>query len=138
MLDFTNLVALAKAAMSSEKNAPVAYTYDGKNFSYDQVNSTLREELNELLGSPAKYRDNKNHKCNHAHCCNYLQEQAMAMLRTLHTRISIIWIYSCKSIVSVSYTLEPVITYHIQRATPSIYSIRNRTIKKVCYTQKSS
>ena len=60
MLDFVNLVALAKAAMSADKNAPVAYSYEGKNFSYDQVNSTLCEELNELLGSPAKYRDNKN------------------------------------------------------------------------------
>lgn len=60
MLDFVNLVALAKAALNSEKNAPIAYSYEGKNFSYDQVNSTLCEELNELVGSPSKYRDNKN------------------------------------------------------------------------------
>lgn len=60
MLDFVNLVALAKASISADKNAPVAYSYEGKNFSYDQVNDTLCAELNELLGSPSKYRENKN------------------------------------------------------------------------------
>lgn len=60
MLDFTNLVALANAAISADKSAPVAYSYEGKNFSYDQVADTLRAELNELVGSPSKYRDNKN------------------------------------------------------------------------------
>ena len=60
MLDFVNLVALAKAAISADKTAPVAYSYEGKNFSYDQVNDTLCEELNALVGSPALYRENKN------------------------------------------------------------------------------
>lgn len=60
MLDFVNLVALAKAAISADKTAPVAYSYEGKNFSYDQVNDTLCEELNSLVGSPALYRENKN------------------------------------------------------------------------------
>ena len=60
MLDFKNLVALAKAAISADKTAPVAYSYEGKNFSYDQVNDTLCAELNELVGSPAAYRENKN------------------------------------------------------------------------------
>ena len=60
MLDFVNLVALAKAAISADKTAPVAYSYEGKNFSYDQVNDTLCEELNALVGSPSLYRENKN------------------------------------------------------------------------------
>ena len=60
MLEFKDLVSLAKAAISADKAAPVAYSYEGKNFSYNQVSDTLREELNELVGSPAKYRDNKN------------------------------------------------------------------------------
>ena len=60
MLDFVNLVALAKAAISADKSAPVAYSYEDKNYSYDQVNDTLCEELNALVGSPALYRDNKN------------------------------------------------------------------------------
>jgi hypothetical protein len=60
MLEFKDLVSLAKAAIGADKSAPVAYSYEGKNFSYNQVNDTLREELNELVGSPAKYRDNKN------------------------------------------------------------------------------
>ena len=60
MLDFVNLVALAKATASAEKTAPIAYSYEGQNFSYAQVNETLRQELNELVGSPAKYRENQN------------------------------------------------------------------------------
>ena len=60
MLDFVNLVALAKASISADKTAPVAYSYEGKNFSYSQVNDTLCEELNALVGSPALYRENKN------------------------------------------------------------------------------
>ena len=60
MLDFVNLVALAKAAISADKNAPVAYSYEDTKYSYDQVNDTLCAELNELVGSPSKYRDNKN------------------------------------------------------------------------------
>jgi hypothetical protein len=60
MLDMINLVALAKAAISADKTAPVAYSYEGKNFTYEQVNETLREELNELVGTPSKYRENKN------------------------------------------------------------------------------
>lgn len=60
MLDFNNLVSLAKAALNAEKSAPVAYSYDNKNYSYDQVNDTLRDELNALVGSPALYRENKN------------------------------------------------------------------------------
>ena len=60
MLDTMNLVALAKAAAKAEKFAPVAYSYEGKNFSTAQVNDTLRAELAELVGSPSLYRENKN------------------------------------------------------------------------------
>ena len=60
MLDFMNLVALAKATASADKTAPIAYSYEGQNFSYAQVNETLRQELNDLVGSPAKYRENQN------------------------------------------------------------------------------
>ena len=60
MLDTMNLVALAKAAAKAEKFAPVAYSYEGKNYSTAQVNDTLREELAELVGSPSLYRENKN------------------------------------------------------------------------------
>jgi hypothetical protein len=60
MLDFANLIALAKATANANKTAAVAYSYEDKNYSYAQVNEALRNELNELVGSPAKYRENKN------------------------------------------------------------------------------
>ena len=60
MLDFTNLLALAKAAVKADKSAPVAYSYEGENYSYDQVQATLAKELRELGGSHAAYRENKN------------------------------------------------------------------------------
>lgn len=60
MLDEKNLIALAKATAKADRNAPVAYSYEDKKFSYDQVNETLRSELKELVGTPAKYRENKN------------------------------------------------------------------------------
>ena len=60
MLDMVNLIALAKATAKAEKSAPIAYSFEGNNYSYDQVNATLRNELNELVGSPALYRENKN------------------------------------------------------------------------------
>lgn len=60
MLDFTNLLALAKAAVKADKSAPVAYSYEGENYTYDQVQATLTKELNELGGSHAAYRENKN------------------------------------------------------------------------------
>ena len=60
MLDMKNLVALAKATTKADKSAPIAYSYEGQNFSYNEINETLRKELNELVGSPAKYRENQN------------------------------------------------------------------------------
>ena len=60
MLNKENLIALAKATAKADRNAPVAYSYDGKNYSYDQVNETLRQEMNELVGSPSLFRENKN------------------------------------------------------------------------------
>jgi hypothetical protein len=60
MLDYKNLLALAKAAIKADKSAPVAYSYDGKDYTYEQVQATLAKELNELGGSHASYRNNKN------------------------------------------------------------------------------
>lgn len=60
MLDFTNLLALAKAAVKADKSAPVAYSYEGQNYTYDQVQATLAKELNELGGTFSSYRENKN------------------------------------------------------------------------------
>lgn len=60
MLDYKNLLALAKAAVKADKNAPIAYSYEGENYNYEQVQATLAKELNELGGSLADYRVNKN------------------------------------------------------------------------------
>ena len=60
MLDMINLVALAKATAKADKNSPVAYSFNGANYSYSQLDDTLRSELNELVGTPALYRENKN------------------------------------------------------------------------------
>lgn len=60
MLDMMNLIALAKATAKADKSAPIAYSFEGQNYSYNQVNEALRKELNELVGSPAKYRENQN------------------------------------------------------------------------------
>ena len=60
MLNKENLIALGKATAKAQRNAPIAYSYEGKNFSYDQVNETLRNELNELVGSVSLFRENKN------------------------------------------------------------------------------
>ena len=60
MLDRTNLVALMKIVAKSDASAPTSYSWNGENFSYDQLNETLRQEMNELAGTYALYRENKN------------------------------------------------------------------------------
>ena len=48
MLDMNNLIALAKATAKADKNSPVAYSFQGANYSYSQLDETLRKEMNEL------------------------------------------------------------------------------------------
>ena len=60
MLDKNNLVALMKQVAKADPSAPVAYSYEGKNLSYEALNETLRNEMNELAGTYALYRENKN------------------------------------------------------------------------------
>ena len=60
MLEKKDLVALAKATARANPSAPVAYSFGGKNYSYDELNETLRNEFNEYVGSYALYRENKN------------------------------------------------------------------------------
>ena len=60
MLDRTNLVALMKQVAKADPSAPVSYSFNGENFSYDQLNETLRRELNEYAGTYSLYRENKN------------------------------------------------------------------------------
>lgn len=60
MLDNKNLLALMKQVAKADPSAPVAYSFNNQNLSYEALNETLRNELNELAGSYALYRENKN------------------------------------------------------------------------------
>jgi hypothetical protein len=59
-LDKTNLIALAMAASKASPSAPVAYSYEGKDFSYAELNDTLYAEMSELAKDNRSYRENKN------------------------------------------------------------------------------
>lgn len=60
MLDRVNLVALMKQVAKADPSAPVSYSFNGQNLSYEAMNETLRKELNELAGTYSLFRDNKN------------------------------------------------------------------------------
>jgi len=60
MLDRKDLVALMKQVAKANPSAPVAYSFGGKDLSYEALNETLRRELNELAGTYSLYRENKN------------------------------------------------------------------------------
>ena len=59
-LDRNNLVALMKQVAKADPSAPTAYSFNGTQLSYEALNETLRQEMNELAGSYALYRENKN------------------------------------------------------------------------------
>ena len=60
MLDKENLVALMKQVAKANPSTPVAYSFNGQQLTYEALNETLRKELNELAGTYALYRENKN------------------------------------------------------------------------------
>ena len=60
MLDRKNLITLAKTVANADSSSKVAYSFEGQNFSYADLNETLRNELNELAGTYQLYRENKN------------------------------------------------------------------------------
>ena len=59
MLDRQNLLSLAKAVAKADSSAPTAYSFGGENFSYDELNETLRKELNEYACDYNSYCENK-------------------------------------------------------------------------------
>ena len=60
MLERNELLTLMKVTAKASRSTPVAYSFNGENLSYDALNETLRKELNELAGTFAQYRENKN------------------------------------------------------------------------------
>ena len=59
-LDKKNILQLMKTVARADASAPTAYSFNGTNYSYNDLNETLRKELNEYAGSYALYRENKN------------------------------------------------------------------------------
>ena len=59
-LGFTQLVELAKATAKADASAPVAYSFGEEKLSYQAMNDTLRNELQEIAGTYSLYRENKN------------------------------------------------------------------------------
>ena len=59
MLDKNNLLALMKQVAKADPSTPVAYSWEGKNLSYDDLNDTLRAELNELAGDSSLFTEIK-------------------------------------------------------------------------------
>lgn len=58
-MDFQNLLILAKQVAKANPSAPVAYSFNGKNYSYSDLNETLRTEFQALAGNYDDYRENK-------------------------------------------------------------------------------
>lgn len=60
-LDRQNLLTLMKTVAKANPQAPVAYSFGGKDLSYEALNETLKNELNELAGTFSLYRENQNY-----------------------------------------------------------------------------
>ena len=59
-LNKNDLITLAKTVAKANPSSQVAYSFGEEKFSYSDLNETLRNELRELAGSYALYRENKN------------------------------------------------------------------------------
>ena len=59
-LEFKDLVKLAKATAHAKPNVQTAFSLGDKTYSYEDLDTTLRAELKELVGTYQLYRENKN------------------------------------------------------------------------------
>ena len=55
-----SLIQLAKATAKASMNPSTSFAFGEENLSYEALNSTFRNEMRELAGTPALYRQNKN------------------------------------------------------------------------------
>lgn len=55
-----DLKQLMKIAIKADPSAPTSYSFGDEKFSYQEVNDTLRDSLNKLVGTYALFRENKN------------------------------------------------------------------------------
>lgn len=58
-LDFENLFQLIRTVARADASAPTAYSYNGTNYSYADLNETLRRELNEFVGDYRHFREHR-------------------------------------------------------------------------------
>jgi hypothetical protein len=59
-LEKNQLLALAKATAQASLNPSVAFAFGDKKLTYEALDNTFRKEMNELAGTYAQYRENKN------------------------------------------------------------------------------
>ena len=59
-LNKQNLITLAKTVAKADPSAAVAYSFGDKQYSYKDLDETLRSELKEIAGTYSLYRENKN------------------------------------------------------------------------------
>lgn len=59
-LDVKNLQTLMITVARANPSAPVAYSFKNEQFSYKDLNETLREELRQLAGTYQLFRENRN------------------------------------------------------------------------------
>ena len=59
-LDRNSLIALAKATAKASMNPSASYDFEGKNLTFEALNETFRNEMNELAPNFREYRNNKN------------------------------------------------------------------------------
>ena len=59
-LNKQNLITLAKTVAKADPSAAVAYSFGDKQYSYRDLDETLRSELKEIAGTYSLYRENKN------------------------------------------------------------------------------
>lgn len=55
-----SLRTLALQAANAKASTPVAYSFEGTDYSYEDLNRAVRNELNELIGSYSLWRENHN------------------------------------------------------------------------------
>ncbi len=60
MLDKKDFLHLGKALISAKPSDKVAITFNDKSYDYHTLDATVRNQFNELIGTNAKYRQNKN------------------------------------------------------------------------------
>jgi len=60
LLKTEEIVKLAKIATKASPSSPVAYSFNGENFGYSEVQDTLRDQFAQLAPDYRTYRENKN------------------------------------------------------------------------------